>query len=143
MALLVGLTEGQDLGWASPAIVGLFAASAALFVIWGYVELRVDEPMVDMRMLARRTVLFTNLTAMLSGFALYMTWVILPTFYQLPSDLPDALKGAADYGLAALYVSGGIHAAEYGHADGPEPAKLAAFLDRHGFEVAAVMPRLG
>ena len=34
-------------------------------------------------MLARRVVLFTNLTAMLSGFALYMTWVILLTFYQL------------------------------------------------------------
>lgn len=52
------------------------------------------------------------------------------------------IKGAADYGLAALYVSGGIHAAEYGHAEDPEPEKLAAFLDRHGFEVAAVMPRL-
>ena len=44
--------------------------------------------MVDMRMLARRVVLFTNLTAMLSGFALYMTWVILPTFYELPASFP-------------------------------------------------------
>ena len=46
------------------------------------------DPMVDMRMLARRVVLFTNLTAMLSGFALYMTWVILPAFFQLPRGLP-------------------------------------------------------
>ena len=44
VALLVGLTEGQDLGWGSPAIVGLFAASVVLFVVWGLVELRVDEP---------------------------------------------------------------------------------------------------
>ncbi|HMO01053.1 MAG TPA: MFS transporter [Miltoncostaeaceae bacterium] len=108
VALLVGLTEGQDLGWASPAIVGLFAASATLFVIWGLVELRVDEPMVDMRMLARRTVLFTNITAMLSGFALYMTWVILPAFYQLPGDLPDALKGVADYGFGTSVTVAGL-----------------------------------
>jgi ribonucleotide monophosphatase NagD (HAD superfamily) len=53
------------------------------------------------------------------------------------------IKGAADYGLAALYVSGGIHAAEYGHAEDPEPDRLAAFLARHGYEVAAVIPRLG
>ncbi len=53
------------------------------------------------------------------------------------------IKGAADAGVAVLYVSGGIHAAEYGHPDDPEPEKLAAFLARHGFAVAAVMPRLG
>ena len=88
VALLVGLTEGPHLGWGSPAVAGLFAAAVAFLVLWCVVELRVEDPMVDMRMLARRVVLFTNLTAMLSGFALYMTWVILPTFYQLPSDLP-------------------------------------------------------
>ena len=38
--------------------------------------------------------------------------------------------------------TGGIHAAEYGHADDPEPEKLAAFLAGHGFEIAAVMSRL-
>jgi EmrB/QacA subfamily drug resistance transporter len=108
VALLVGLTEGQSLGWTSPATAGLFAASALLFVVWTRVELAVEEPMVDMRMLARRTVLFTNLTAMLSGFALYMTWVILPTFYQLPGGLPDALKGAADYGFGTSVTEAGL-----------------------------------
>src|SRR5262245_20498221 len=47
--------------------LGLFAAAALLFLAWGRVELRVREPRVDMRMLARRPVLFTNLTAMISG----------------------------------------------------------------------------
>ena len=99
VAMLVGLTEGQHLGWGSPAILGLFGSGVVLFVVWGLVELRVKDPMVDMRMLARRVVLFTNLTAMLSGFALYMTWVILPTFYQLPSGLPEPLADVADYGF--------------------------------------------
>lgn len=108
ICMLVGLTEGEHLGWGSPTIVGLFSGAVVLFVLWGFVELHVEDPMVDMRMLARRVVLFTNLTAMLSGFALYMTWVILPTFYQLPSGLPDSIAGIADYGFGTSVTVAGL-----------------------------------
>jgi EmrB/QacA subfamily drug resistance transporter len=108
VCLLVALTEGPHLGWGSPAIAGLFVGAAALLALWCLVELRVEEPMVDMRMLARRVVLFTNLTAMLAGFALYMTWVILPTFYQLPSGLPDPLARVADYGFGTSVTEAGL-----------------------------------
>jgi EmrB/QacA subfamily drug resistance transporter len=108
ICLLVGLTEGQQLGWGSSPIVGLFGGSVALFLLWGFIELRVTDPMVDMRMMARRVVLFTNLTAMLSGFALYMTWVILPTFYELPRGLPDPLASIADYGFGTTVTVAGL-----------------------------------
>jgi HAD superfamily hydrolase (TIGR01459 family) len=52
------------------------------------------------------------------------------------------IKGASDNGIDALYVSGGIHARDYGHPDNPEPEKLQAFLDRHGFQIVAMMPKL-
>ncbi len=52
------------------------------------------------------------------------------------------IKGAADNGLDVLYISGGIHAADYGHPDEPQPEKLQAFLDGHGYRVAATMPKL-
>ncbi len=52
------------------------------------------------------------------------------------------IKGACDNGFDALYISGGIHAADYGHPDNPEPERLAAFLDQHGFRPVAVMPKL-
>ncbi|MBX3581587.1 MAG: TIGR01459 family HAD-type hydrolase [Rhizobiaceae bacterium] len=52
------------------------------------------------------------------------------------------IKGASDNGLDVLYISGGIHAREYGHADDPDPAKLQVFLDKHGFEAVATMPKL-
>ena len=64
--------------------------------------------MVDMRMMARRVVLFTNVTAMLAGFALYMTWVILPTFYQLPSGLPPELQHLAAYGFGTSVTVAGL-----------------------------------
>jgi EmrB/QacA subfamily drug resistance transporter len=108
VCLLVGLTEGQPLGWTSVPIVGLFAGAAAFLAAWVLVELRVTDPMVDMRVFTRRPVLFTNLTAMLSGFALYMTWVILPTFYQLPRGLPDSLADVADYGFGTSVTVAGL-----------------------------------
>lgn len=52
------------------------------------------------------------------------------------------IKGAADNGIDALYVSGGIHSREYGDVLAPEEARLAAFLDKHGHAPVAVIPRL-
>lgn len=52
------------------------------------------------------------------------------------------VKGAADNGFDVLYVSGGIHAADYGDALSPDPDRLAAFLARHGYEPVATVPRM-
>ena len=52
------------------------------------------------------------------------------------------VKGADDNGIDVLYVSGGIHAGEYGDIDNPDPQSLAAFLEAHGRRPVAIMPRL-
>ncbi|MBL8581098.1 MAG: HAD hydrolase-like protein, partial [Rhizobiaceae bacterium] len=52
------------------------------------------------------------------------------------------VKGAADNGIDVLYVSGGIHARDYGHPDNPDVALLSAFLEKHGHRPVAVIPRL-
>jgi HAD superfamily hydrolase (TIGR01459 family) len=52
------------------------------------------------------------------------------------------IKGAADNGVDALYISGGIHAREYGAPLAPDPERLAAFLAKFGYRPVAVMPRL-
>ncbi|CCV06168.1 conserved hypothetical protein [Mesorhizobium metallidurans STM 2683] len=52
------------------------------------------------------------------------------------------IKGAADNGFDVLYVSGGIHARDYGDPLQPDPARLAAFLEKHGYRPVAVIPRL-
>lgn len=52
------------------------------------------------------------------------------------------IKGAADNGLDALYVSGGVHAREHGDVLEPDAELMAAFLGRHGYRPVATMPRL-
>ncbi len=52
------------------------------------------------------------------------------------------VKGAENNGIDVLYVSGGIHAGEYGDPQDPDSEKLAAFLGTHGHHPVAVIPRL-
>lgn len=52
------------------------------------------------------------------------------------------VKGGADNGFDVLYVSGGIHARDYGDPHAPDPDRLAAFLDKHGYDPVATIPRL-
>lgn len=52
------------------------------------------------------------------------------------------VKGAAAFGVDVLFVTAGIHAAEYGHPDRPDHDRVAGFLERHGYAPLAVIPRL-
>ncbi|MBN9036112.1 MAG: TIGR01459 family HAD-type hydrolase [Rhizobiales bacterium] len=52
------------------------------------------------------------------------------------------LKGAAARGIDMLFITAGIHAAEYGPPHAPDLGQLARFLGRHGPAPAAVMPHL-
>jgi len=109
VCLLVALTEGESWGWGSARILGLLAAAFLGLLAWGVVELRVPEPMVDMRMLAHRPVLFTNLTAALAGFALFCSFVLIPNFAEAPRGLPHELARLVDYGFGASVTKAGLY----------------------------------
>jgi MFS family permease len=129
LSLLVALTEGDGWGWTSGRTLGLFAAAAAAFLAWVAVELRVAEPLVDMRMLARRPVLFANLTGLIAGFALFGSFVLVPSLLQLPRGLPDDLAAMADYGFGASATKTGLYllpAALTGFFTGPLSGVLSA-----------------
>jgi EmrB/QacA subfamily drug resistance transporter len=111
VCLLVALTEGQSWGWTSARVVGLFVAAALLLVAWGLAELRVSDPMVDMRMLANRPVLLTNTTALIAGFAMYSAFILVPAFVQTPSHLPDSVARLVDYGFGASATKAGLYLA--------------------------------
>jgi EmrB/QacA subfamily drug resistance transporter len=129
LALLIALTEGNGWGWGSARIVGLFVLSGALLVAWGVVEARVAEPMVDLRMLARRPVLFANLTGLIAGFAMFGTFVLIPNFVEMPRGLPTDLAALVDYGFGASTSTTGLYllpGAATGFVSGP----LAGILGR-------------
>jgi EmrB/QacA subfamily drug resistance transporter len=122
VALLLALTEGENWGWTSPRTLGLLGVSAAAFLTWVVVERRVPEPLVDMRMMTRRPVLFANLTGLIAGFALFGSFVLVPSLLQLPRGLPADLAQLADYGFDASATQTGLYllpAAVTGFFTGP------------------------
>jgi HAD superfamily hydrolase (TIGR01459 family) len=52
------------------------------------------------------------------------------------------LRGAVGAGLDVLFVTGGIHVAEFGPPEKPDPGRIEAFLAKHGVAARAFIPRL-
>jgi EmrB/QacA subfamily drug resistance transporter len=109
ISLLIALTEGENWGWTSGRTLGLFGAAAVVLLVWGWAELRVDEPMVDMRMMAKRQVLFTNLTALVAGFAMFGSFVLVPNFVEVPSNVAAPFRHLVDYGFNASATKAGLY----------------------------------
>jgi MFS family permease len=101
VALLVALTEGERWGWQSPAFVLLLSLGLATLAVWVVVELRVAEPMVDMRIMRRRPVLLTNATALIAGFAMIDAFVLVPQFVTTPTS--------TGYGFGASPTMAGLY----------------------------------
>ena len=99
--ILVALTESRAWGWDSPRLLGLMGAGFLVLIVWGVVESRTAQPLVDMRMLARRPMLFTNLAALFCGFTMYAIFTVLPLFAQMPSGLPAEAQELVTYGFGA------------------------------------------
>ena len=107
--LLLALTEGENWGWTSARVDGLFAGAAVFLALWVAAELRVPEPMVDMRVFVQRQVLFTNICALITGFAMFGTFVLIPNFVETPRGLPAATARLVNYGFDASATKAGLY----------------------------------
>lgn len=106
VSLLLAISKGGDWGWTSGTTLGLFAAALLVFVLWGLMELRLREPLVDLRSTARRQVLLTNLASITVGLAFYAATLVLPQLLQLPRS--------TGYGLGQTMVVAGMCVAPMG-----------------------------
>lgn len=106
VCLLLAISKGADWGWSSGTTVGLFAAAVVVLLVWGRWELRVREPLVDLRTTARRQVLVTNLASIAVGFAMFAMSLVIPQLLQLPE--------ATGYGLGRSLLVAGLTMAPSG-----------------------------
>ncbi|MDR6905029.1 MFS family permease [Agromyces sp. 3263] len=86
VALLLPLSAGNQWGWGSPIVIGLFTIAAVLATAWVMVEVRSSNPLVDMRMMRLPAVWTTNLTALLTGAAMFGIWATLPRLAETPTS---------------------------------------------------------
>jgi EmrB/QacA subfamily drug resistance transporter len=109
VALLVALSEGESWGWLSATTLGLGAASIVILALWVVVELRVPEPMVQIGMMRDRAVFWTNIVALIAGFAMFGTFLLVPTFVQMGAGLPAGLAAEVSYGFGASVIVAGLY----------------------------------
>ncbi len=85
VGILLAVSKGNAWGWSSPSTLGLLMGGIVVLILWGVYELRVTDPLIDLRIAARRPVLLTNLASISVGFAFFITTAALPTLLEAPT----------------------------------------------------------
>jgi EmrB/QacA subfamily drug resistance transporter len=103
IAVLVAVSETANWGWVSAKTIGLILFGILLLALWVRSESRSAEPLVDMRMMRIRGVWTTNLVALLLGFGMYSSFILLPQYVETPR--------IAGYGFASSVTQAGLYLA--------------------------------
>lgn len=83
VSLLVGISKGSTWGWTDTTTWGCIVGGIAVLLVFGVFELRHHDPLVDLRTTAQRPVLFTNLAAVLVGFGMMASSIVVPQLMQM------------------------------------------------------------
>ena len=99
VGILLAASKGTEWGWTNPLTLGLLGGGLLVLVAWGFFELRTGNPLVDLRVATRRTVLLTNLASIAVGFAFFVCTASLPIVLESPSN------GGVGLGLPLILAS--------------------------------------
>ena len=105
--LLIAISQGGVWGWASPIELGLFAAAVVLLMLWVWQEMRVAQPLINLRSLANRTCSLTNVASAFVAFAMYAQSLVLPQLFQLPAATGYG-QGFSMLVMAFWYLPAGV-----------------------------------
>lgn len=81
-ALVLGITQGRDWGWASPAVVGSLALSVVMIAFFVFRSRRHPAPLFDLSLFAIRSYRVAVVGAALFSAGFFGSWVLLPSFIQ-------------------------------------------------------------
>jgi MFS family permease len=128
VALMIGIGQGDEWGWSSPATIGCFLVAIVVGALWTRRQLRVPAPLVDLSQLRHRAVLGADLSAGLLGIALYMFLTVITEFVQTPS--------AEGFGFGASTLVAGLCLVPFSVASLLGSRMMTATLRRAGSRTA-------
>lgn len=97
-ALFLAISQAQSWGVAA---LGVLGAAVVTFILFGLVEQRSRQPIVDLRLARTRSILVTNVAGVLTGFAMFVGVLGPITIAQMPTGVGFGLT-AAVAGLCML-----------------------------------------
>jgi EmrB/QacA subfamily drug resistance transporter len=101
ISLLFALSSaGHRYAWTSPALIGLVALACASFAVLAWWERRAIDPVIPVRLLAKRAILRSNAVVMCFAAALFSAVLYLPLYLQLGRGF-----GIGESGLLLLPIA--------------------------------------
>jgi EmrB/QacA subfamily drug resistance transporter len=100
VAVLVAVSETPTWHWLSWKTIVCLAAGIVVLGLWVRNEARSLQPLVDMTMMRIRGVWTTNAVALLLGFGMYASFILLPQYVETPTQ--------AGYGFNATVTQAGL-----------------------------------
>jgi MFS family permease len=135
VAMLIGITRSSTNGWGSPLVISLIAIGVALLGVFAAVELRVTDPIVDVRLLSQRAVVITCFVALAVGFGTFTVFVLIPLWVATPTSTGYGLGGGAM--AAGLYLA---PVGVVGAAIAPLAGRLQRAVGARGVMLAGTVP---
>jgi EmrB/QacA subfamily drug resistance transporter len=109
--LMLGLSFGQEVGWRSFTIVGLFVAAVALLAAFIIHERRVTQPIVDFSLFRNRLFSAAIASSFLCFLSLFAVMFLMPFYLEellaLPVDLAGLLMTAVPLTIAVVAPASG------------------------------------
>jgi predicted MFS family arabinose efflux permease len=107
--LLLPVSQGHDWGWGSPAVLGCLAGSAVVLTGWVLLERRTGEPLVRPALLADRRTIVPNVAGLMTGVALFASFLAVLQYVQVPPEVAGHGFGASVLEASVIYLlPGGI-----------------------------------
>jgi EmrB/QacA subfamily drug resistance transporter len=128
-ALLFAVSEGNDLGWTAPVILGTLGLAVVTLAYFVWHELGTPDPLLELRLFKNRNFLMTNLVMSLVFFSFAGISYLLPFYLQYVKGF-----GASDAGLIltalslAMMISGILAGAFYNRVGGRNLCIAAGIL---------------
>jgi MFS family permease len=105
--ILLAVSRGNEWGWTSTPTLGCGIGGVVVLLVWGWYQLRTTDPLLDLRVAARRPVLLTNLASIGMGFALFGSNITFPQLLELPVGSGAGL-GLSLIGAALVVMPAGL-----------------------------------
>lgn len=103
VSILLAISEGETWHWGNWKTISLLILGAVTLVVFVIVELRVKEPLIDVRLFKIRGVWTAHVVALVFGFVMFATFVLIPTLFELPKVLGYGFgKTVSEAGLFLL-----------------------------------------
>jgi EmrB/QacA subfamily drug resistance transporter len=99
-SVLVAVSEAAVWHWLAARTLVLIVAGVVLLVAWVRSEAGNEHALVDMRMMRIRGVWTTNAVALLLGFGMYSSFILLPDYVETPPS--------AGYGFGSSVTRAGL-----------------------------------